>query len=372
MASKKIAICVDAEAFQANRILDPHWACKFPGAQVMPIFAEMAKKAGFEVVTGDIAVSHVHNGYWRAADIIVIQDMDCSIGLELVGLGAEPKILLAFESPIFAWPFYDRLPQLGRQFEHRVLFKGAFGLFPENNGHNHNAYFPSFSLGQLAEPVPWENRGLLVMVAANKHCRKPVRFPLSLNPGRYVKWIRKQSKKRQSAALRMAVKNELQTKRFEAIEYFGGQRKLAVFGFGWDRRKKMPKLWQKKLRKILPEIDPKPCDDKIETMSKYKFAVCFENTSYPGYVTEKIIDCFTASVIPVYLGAPDISDFVPPDTFIDMRKFGSWQQLDEYIENMSEKQAGEMIKAGRQFLRSPKGRRHSFENFAKFLFDLLV
>ena len=33
--------------------------------------------------------------------------------------------------------------------------------------------------------------------------------------------------------------------------------------------------------------------NKIETLSKYKFSICFENTSSePDYISEKIFDCF--------------------------------------------------------------------------------
>ena len=55
-----------------------------------------------------------------------------------------------------------------------------------------------------------------------------------------------------------------------------------------------------------------------------------------------------------------------------MRKFGSWQELDKYLENMDEAQGMEIINAGRDFLSSPQGQKHSFEGFAEFLFDLAV
>lgn len=47
---------------------------------------------------------------------------------------------------------------------------------------------------------------------------------------------------------------------------------------------------------------------KEEALSPYKFSICIENASDPGYFTEKIIDCFASCTIPVYWGDPDISD----------------------------------------------------------------
>ena len=42
--------------------------------------------------------------------------------------------------------------------------------------------------------------------------------------------------------------------------------------------------------------------DKIEWLRGYKFNICFENASYPGYLTEKLFDSFLAGCIPVYWG----------------------------------------------------------------------
>ncbi len=47
-----------------------------------------------------------------------------------------------------------------------------------------------------------------------------------------------------------------------------------------------------------------PVPDKIEFMRPYKFCIAFENSSCPGYVTEKIMDCFIAGCIPIYWGSP--------------------------------------------------------------------
>jgi len=58
----------------------------------------------------------------------------------------------------------------------------------------------------------------------------------------------------------------------------------------------------------------------IDVFSKYKFIICFENSYADGYVTEKIFNCFFAHTIPIYMGAPDISNHINPNSFIDRRK----------------------------------------------------
>lgn len=42
--------------------------------------------------------------------------------------------------------------------------------------------------------------------------------------------------------------------------------------------------------------------NKIEWLKDYKFNLCYENSSYPGYLTEKIFDAFAAGCIPIYWG----------------------------------------------------------------------
>ncbi len=370
--SKIIAVCVDAVVFKDNRIFDERWARKFPGAQTMPVLAAMAQKSGFPIVTGDVALSHVRSGYWDAKDIAVIQDMDCPEGLELIRLGASAKVLTALESPIFAYPFYDLLAELGPKFEHRILFKGAFDLFSAASGHNHTAHFPIFHKDRILTPALWNDRKFMVMVAGNKYWNKSSRLPLSLSPKRYFKWLRKRRSRKNSPTLKQTIKNELQSKRLEAIEYFGGLQKLDVFGFGWDKPNKMPVMWRRRLERVFSDKWPRPCENKTETISRYKFAVCFENMSYPGYVTEKIIDCLVAGLIPIYLGAPDISEFVPEEAFIDIRKFNTWQELDNYVESLTESKGMEMITSGQDFLRSSQGQKHSFEGFAQLLLDLVL
>ena len=61
---------------------------------------------------------------------------------------------------------------------------------------------------------------------------------------------------------------------------------------------------------------------KRAILEQYKFSICYENMSdMPGYITEKIFDCFFAGCVPIYLGASNMTDYIPGGTFIDKRKF---------------------------------------------------
>jgi hypothetical protein len=43
---------------------------------------------------------------------------------------------------------------------------------------------------------------------------------------------------------------------------------------------------------------------KIDLMKRYRYCLVFENQRQPGYVTEKLLDCFIAGSVPLYWGAP--------------------------------------------------------------------
>ena len=71
------------------------------------------------------------------------------------------------------------------------------------------------------------------------------------------------------------------------------------------------------------------CFKMLETT--YKFYLSFENSLCVDYVTEKLFQILQYNVVPIVLGAADYDYFVPPHSFIDIRDFGSPQQLAEYL-----------------------------------------
>lgn len=77
--------------------------------------------------------------------------------------------------------------------------------------------------------------------------------------------------------------------------------------------------------------------NKQEVLLQYKFCICYENVQQlPGYVTEKIFDCLLAGCIPVYWGAPNISDYIPSDCYINRENFKSHEELYHFLNSMSE------------------------------------
>jgi len=73
------------------------------------------------------------------------------------------------------------------------------------------------------------------------------------------------------------------------------------------------------------------CSGKIEHNNQYKFAVAFESTNYPGYVTEKICDVYKSNCIPIYWGTKDVVRDFNPTTFINANDFSTFEELIEHV-----------------------------------------
>ena len=70
---------------------------------------------------------------------------------------------------------------------------------------------------------------------------------------------------------------------------------------------------------------------KIRVFSRYRFAFAFENSSYPGYLTEKILDAFQAGVVPLYWGDPGVLRDVAAGSFIDVSRYSSDEEAIDAI-----------------------------------------
>lgn len=71
-------------------------------------------------------------------------------------------------------------------------------------------------------------------------------------------------------------------------------------------------------------------------ISKHKFHLAFENANHVDYVTEKVFSAFAAGVVPVYMGAPNINQFIPdPKSIINVNDFKSVESLANYLKYLA-------------------------------------
>lgn len=130
---------------------------------------------------------------------------------------------------------------------------------------------------------------------------------------------------------------ELYTERIKAIDFFDTyySTDFYLYGRGWNKPQKFS-IWQrlfgcKKYKTYKGEFHSK---DKYKILSQFKFCLVFENCLAKGNISEKIIDCFKARCVPIYLGAPNIKDYISNKCFIDYRRFNDYKELIQFLKKI--------------------------------------
>jgi hypothetical protein len=161
---------------------------------------------------------------------------------------------------------------------------------------------------------------------------------------------------------------ELYSERIKAVEFFSRSDDIDLYGFEWDKRPFFPYLFYKS---ALQKVYKGSVESKYQTLSKYNFAICFENMMMPGFVTEKIFDCFFAGTVPVYWGAPDIEKYVPKECFIDMRDFKDYRELRLFLKSLTKSEIESYREKARKYLSSEQYKPFKKEYFAKMFVDVV-
>ena len=146
--------------------------------------------------------------------------------------------------------------------------------------------------------------------------------------------------------------DELYVERRKVIDYFEKKSgsDFEFYGTGWG--KEHLTTWKG------------VCIDKIDTLKQYRFCICYENTkNQPGYITEKIFDCFAAGCIPVYWGASNVTKYIPKNCFIAREKFKTFDALIQYLKNMQEAEFNSYIQNISDFLQSKQAQKFTQKAF---------
>lgn len=180
--------------------------------------------------------------------------------------------------------------------------------------------------------------------------------------------------------------HELYTERLRALDYFSRFDEIDLFGLAWDvppyrvgetripatltrihrfLRKNVPFLRMHPFEPAVRRTYRGPAPSKYETQSNYTFTICYENMVLPGWLNENIFDCFLVGSIPIYLGPPDVTDYVPEACFIDKRKFSTYADLRAFLKSLSPKDIQTYKENARDYLGSELFKPFRKESFAR-------
>ena len=179
---------------------------------------------------------------------------------------------------------------------------------------------------------------------------------------------------------------ELYSERVQAIQWFenNAPEDFDLYGTDWDlpsaKTGFLSRVKRRLWRKLSGWVQMKPfpsyrgkVERKLDVLRRTRFSICYENMrDMPGYITEKLFDCFFAGCVPVYWGANNVCDHVPPDCFIDRRQFQDTAAVYKYLKAMDELTFIGYQQRIASFIASDAAKPFSAEAFAETIVSTIV
>jgi hypothetical protein len=338
--------------FREDRLLEPHG---YVASYYEPygLVRELLAPHGIPVHTADFLRRGEHvrgrNAYFSIANLSFYKALAKRDDVVLSGL-------FHMEAPIVQPSVYAGTPEASRHFKRVFSFSTAEALAPFGCGgvRLERSLVPEPS-AQVYEDL-WsirERPGFLTIITQNK-------IPLRTD-------------------------QELYSERLRAVEHFSRHGEVDLYGLGWDKlpfrvgeKRRLPSPVVRTTRylrerlhlggrhpndELIRKTWRGAIDSKYETLSRYTFALTYENQVLDGWINEKLFDAMLVGTVPIYLGAPDIADWVPEECFIDPRRFAGYAELRSFLHELSPEQIQGYREAAREFLASD-----GFEPFRKETF----
>ncbi|MDQ6887683.1 MAG: glycosyltransferase [Gemmatimonadota bacterium] len=323
--------------FLGNEIFNPESTLNRDGCfRPWLLLRDRLSERGIEIHTADYLV----DGSRRAAVNVYTS---FGIHTRFPEIAKRDDVLLnafyLFETMMYAEEMYRKLPELSRHFRSVYSWTDATTLAPYARGDE------PFTVRSFQIPMPRED-------VLEPHWSRTERAGIALvnANGRGT-----------------LLPGELLTERLRALRHFSSHGGIDLWGRQWDTVLEGQEPFAEAIRASWRG----PIADKYEGYSRYRFVVCYENMATPGWITEKLFDCLYTGVVPIYLGAPDIGDYVWPASFIDRRDFSTYDDLSRFLDDLSPAQYERYRDAGRAYLESSAYYRFTAAAFAdRFLDDI--
>ena len=72
-------------------------------------------------------------------------------------------------------------------------------------------------------------------------------------------------------------------------------------------------------------------EGRIEIMKQYRIVLAFDTTKTKDHISDLVWEALISGSVPVVLGAENIRDHLPPNSFINANAFSSWDDLAVYV-----------------------------------------
>ena len=323
--------------------------------------------------TGKDALYLIKEGKLSPENIYIICELNARDSEKLAIKGAHRFVLQGLESRFYASHFYDSLNRRAPQYDYVMTFRHMLlDIHPKKQCIP--IHYPVYSQKDI-DCIPslsfQGKKGDIVYVLSNKQNggkRLPVdrhasiEYNLKVTLAYFLKPF--------SKTLRQIKGTGLFGYRRDIIEFLAEQKGLSfdLFGRGWDN---LDDIQSEKFRKAIESLHPKAVDDKTKVISHYKYALAIENNRDFDYITEKIFDVMMSGSVPIYLGAPNVEEYIPKDCFINAAEYSSFEELFSYVKSIDEEQYSQYQKNIRNFL-SSEDNPFSMEEYTRTMMNLFM
>jgi len=207
-------------------------------------------------------------------------------------------------------------------------------------------------------------------VSSIKHFHTPLPFPKKrIMPEYWSSGGRKFLTLINSNRRPISYYKELLTERIRAVIFFGQTGDIDLYGRDWQKPLPHPYRFRKA---AIEKVYKGAIENKYEKLSQYKFALAIENCELPGYITEKIFDCFYVGTVPIYLGDPYVEKYIPKNCFIDMRDFKNYEELKRFLKSLTGSEIKKYKENARLFLESERVEPFTKEYFANIFIEVCI
>jgi len=121
------------------------------------------------------------------------------------------------------------------------------------------------------------------------------------------------------------VSNPSNSLRINHFELLSSYKKIHAYG-----KVKMNSL---ELKKISENKYWRDAKDEFFLTHPHKFMMTYENSSYPYYCTEKLMDAFLTGSLPIYWGDPKVEEDWNSKAFINIMKTPNWLDFIKEVDN---------------------------------------
>ena len=114
--------------------------------------------------------------------------------------------------------------------------------------------------------------------------------------------------------------------------------------------------------------------ESIEIKRNYKFSIAFENASYAGYTSEKILSSLAAHTIPIYWGNPFIAEELNERAFINCHKYKDFDEVLEQIKliDQNDEMWCQMVSQPWLTLEQERREKEEIKKYYKFLENIFL